>query len=431
MKISRILHAGYVFESEGERIAFDPIFENPFSVNCTAYPSVSFDFEQIRRQKFSAVFISHYHDDHCSMQSLNLLDRETPIYMYCVFEEMFSLLRDLGFQKVFSLNLGETISVGAFQVTVRQALDADVDSMFHIHSRGVNVLNVVDSWIDPMIMDRLMQTKWDLILWPFQSMREIEVIAPSLAEKSSRQIPEEGATQLQKLNPKYLVPSSCQFIQEPWSWYRKAFFPIPYSGFQKQIEALLPKTKVIRMNPSVSFEFIDGDLRPAEPLSWVKPIGEQNVDYDYDENLVPQPTTEIAKHFSALTEVQREKVFNYCRSGILEKWRSLPLLESAAKTWKLSIFDEKGVETSFCYRIDGLAMTLNSKLESFDGLTEIPLAKFYGALADGETLTSLYVRVTKPVFEDIVDDPLIRCLFQGEFASYQKAQLRRLTESAE
>lgn len=31
LQISRILHAGYLFEYGDQKIAFDPIFENPFS----------------------------------------------------------------------------------------------------------------------------------------------------------------------------------------------------------------------------------------------------------------------------------------------------------------------------------------------------------------------------------------------------------------
>jgi putative membrane protein len=72
LKISRILHAGYVFECAGRRIVFDPIFENPFSRNCHAFPAVRFDLEQIRALPVDAVFISHFHDDHCSFESLDL-----------------------------------------------------------------------------------------------------------------------------------------------------------------------------------------------------------------------------------------------------------------------------------------------------------------------------------------------------------------------
>ena len=103
MKISRILHAGYIFEYGKTQIAFDPIFENPFSKNCYAFPNVKFNIEEIKKLKLAAVFISHYHDDHCSLESLNLLDRETPIYIYCIYDEMLTMIKALGFKKVHQL----------------------------------------------------------------------------------------------------------------------------------------------------------------------------------------------------------------------------------------------------------------------------------------------------------------------------------------
>src|SRR5471032_237179 len=148
LRISRILHAGYVFECEGTLIAFDPIFENPFSRNCHAFPDVRFDHAQIRGMKPDAVFISHFHDDHCSMESLDLLDRDTPIYLYCLFDELFAMIRELGFVNVLPLKVDAPVQVGAIEVIPRKALDSDVDSMFHIRAAGLNVLNVVDSWMD-------------------------------------------------------------------------------------------------------------------------------------------------------------------------------------------------------------------------------------------------------------------------------------------
>jgi hypothetical protein len=70
--------------------------------------------------------------------------------------------------------------------------------------------------------------------------------------------------------------------------------------------------------------------------------------------------------------------------------------------------------------------------------TEIPMSKLYAALELGESLTSMYMRINDAVFEadieeqirsvDIVDDPLIHCLFNDVFGAYQAAQLRRLME---
>ncbi|HEY8272332.1 MAG TPA: MBL fold metallo-hydrolase, partial [Pseudobdellovibrionaceae bacterium] len=253
LKISRILHAGYVFECDETQIAFDPIFENPFSRNCYAFPSVRFDHEQITKVKFAAVFISHFHDDHCSLESLVLLDRKTPIYIYCIFEELFSLIRALGFTHVYSLEMNVPVVIGSLEIIPWRALDADVDSIFQIKAAGLNVLNVVDSWIDFATLSELARSApWDMVLWPFQTMREIEVLAPSRATVATGELPTEWIEQLKILNPKYVVPSSCQFIQESWSWYNHAFFPISYRQFQKEIEDALPDSQVVRMNPSVA-----------------------------------------------------------------------------------------------------------------------------------------------------------------------------------
>ena len=282
LTISRILHAGYVFTCGATRIAFDTIFENPFSRNCHAFPAVRFDVGQIRRERFDAVFISHFHDDHCSLGSLDLLDRATPIYLYCIFDELFAMLRALGFLHVHRLQRNTTVTVGPFGVTPREAMDADVDTMFQVRAAGLNVLNVVDSWIDDGTLAQLVaEGPWDMVLWPFQTMREIEVLAPSRNAPAPPTLPEEWITQLRALQPRYIVPSSCQFEQEPWSWYNRAFFPISYAQFAREVGAAVPQARVLRLDPSVSVTLDAASLRAAPPLPWVVPVGDQDVDYVY------------------------------------------------------------------------------------------------------------------------------------------------------
>ena len=450
LDISRILHAGYVFECDGTSIAFDPIFENPFSRNCHAFPAVRFDHERIRELRFDAVFISHFHDDHCSLDSLDLLDRATPIFIYCLFDDLFRMVRDLGFTDVRALTVDLPVPVGAFDVIPREALDSDVDSMFQIRAAGLNVLNVVDAWIDPEALKTLAAfAPWDLVLWPFQTMREIDVLSPSRATPAPPALPEEWFDQLQALDPRYVVPSSCQFQQEPWSWYNQAFFPITYRQFQREVEAALPDAKVVRFNPSVSMTLDAGSLQPAPPLPWVLPVGEQDVDYRYDPTARPPPTAQIAAHFPALTEDEAARVAAWCESGLPARYRELELPPDSyferPRNWRLSVYDHAGARRDFFYRVEGDTM------ESIDGrgaalawTTEIPACKIHAALELGESLTSMYMRINDAVFEaaleadlgadldqaDIVDDPLIRCLFDDAFGAYQAAQLRRISASS-
>lgn len=441
MKISRILHAGYIFANEGEQIAFDPIFENPFSGNCFAFPEVQLNNVEIQKLKLSAVFISHYHDDHCSLESLIHLDRDTPIYLYCLHEELFAMLRELGFVHVHALKLHQTVHIGTFAITPWRALDADVDSIFQIRCENLNILNVVDSWIDAEILQKLIkQGPWDLILWPFQTMRELEVLSPRRAAPATGDLPVEWIEQFKQLKPKYLVPSSCQFQMEKWSWYNFLFFPISYAGFTRQISQVLPNCEVVRMNPGQSFEFKQNQILPAEALSWIQPIGEQNVDYAYQPNLVVPSTSEIACHFLPLSNLQHERVIQYCTHDLLKKYASLETDDGyfrKQRIWHLSIYDHRGVESCFYYRIEKASIQLLAeRVADMEWSTEVPMAKLFAAIALGESLTSMYVRINDMVFSakveeeigsvDIMEDPLLRCLFNGEFGAYQRAQLQKL-----
>lgn len=442
LKISRILHAGYLFECLGTQIVFDPIFENPFSGNCHAYPNVRFDHDEVKKLKLDAVFVSHFHDDHCSLESLNFLDRQTPIFVYCVFDELFSLIKDLGFLHVHQLKIDVPIVVGSFEIIPRKALDSDVDSIFQIKAAGLNVLNVVDSWIDSSTLEQLAPfAPWDMVLWPFQTMREIQVLAPSRANRTPDPLPSEWIEQLITLNPRYIVPSSCQFIHESWSWYNHALFPISYQQFRKEIESSLPKTQVIRLNPSIAVILDQNSLETAKSLKWVHAIGEQDVDYEYNASLKIPSTSDIAKQFAPITSSQTKRVYDYCSSGLVEKYKSMEMptdLYFRKKVfWRLSVYDHTGDPKQFYYKINGENIDLASENdEPLSWTTEIPISKLYGALELGETLTSMYMRINDMVFEpeieneiedvDIVEDPLIRCLFTGVFGAYQIAQLKRL-----
>jgi len=442
LKISRILHAGYVFECDATLIAFDPIFENPFSRNCHAFPDVRFDHEQIRTLRFDAVFISHFHDDHCSLDSLDFLDRSTPIYLYCLFDELFSMLRELGFFNVHQLHTNVPVHVGPFDVFPREALDSDVDSLFQIRAGGLNVLNVVDAWIDPEALVTLARdAPWDMVLWPFQTMREIDVLSPSRASFAPTTLPGEWLEQLTLLDPRYVVPSSCQFLQESWSWYNQAFFPISYRQFQREVESALPNARVIRLNPSVSILLTDQSIETLSPLDWVVPVGEQDVDYHYNPNAQRPHTADIARHFSPLTKAQTDRVLHYCRVGLLEKYREMELPAKSffekSRVWRLSLYDHTGAGTHYHYRLEGDAIVrLDDGDTTLSWTTEVPMSKLYAALELGESLTSMYMRINDAVFDletendvqsaDIVDDPLIRCLFNDVFGAYQTAQLRQL-----
>lgn len=442
IKISRILHAGYILESDNCKIVFDPIFENPFSQNCYAYPQVEFDLEQIKALKFDAVFISHYHDDHLSLESLNHIARSTPIYLYSRHQVFFSLLAELGFTQVQAIEIDQPISIGPFFVTARQAVAADVDSIFQISCEGINILNLVDAWISPDTLEKLPQSI-DLVMWPFQIMREAEVLSPNRFSNSELSFPSEWIQQLKYLKPKNLIASSCQFIHEDWSWLKHSFFQNSYSFFFSEVKKINLQINSFRLNPGESILLSNSGVAPAERLPWITPVGEQNVDYQYIQDFKAPATSQIAKNFPELSTQQKNQVLQFCQNEILQRFKNIGGSNdnyfNVRRNWQLSLWACSGESINIYYSLDGDEISVLSKLtEQIAWLTEIPIFKLYRAIFCGETLSSIYIRVNDCQFSpqieknlkdaEILEDPLIRCLYAQEIAGYHKAQLAILNQ---
>jgi L-ascorbate metabolism protein UlaG (beta-lactamase superfamily) len=443
-ELARILHAGYVVRAGGATIALDPIFEVPFSVNAYPFPACRFDLDAVRALRLDAIFISHHHDDHLSLESLAHLDRATPVYLYALDETYHALVRALGFATVHALALDEPVTIERLTVTPRPALDVDVDAIFDLEADGLRVLDVGDAWIDPETLDKLAaRAPWDVVLWPFQTMREVEVLSPSRAAPADRGLPLEWGPQLRALAPRVVVPSACQLTFEPWSWYRRAFFPISYRRFEAEVRALLPAADVVRLDPGRALVVDAHGHSAGAPLAWVTPDGPQDVDYTYAPPAPAPSTASIARHLPRPEPSAHARALRFCLEGLARRHAALPPIEdgyfASARRWRLVLFDADGAPWSFDYlvRPDTITALSVDDARPLAWQTELPLVKLVGALEDGETSTSMYLRINDRRFDDAVEralvdvdvheDPLLRVLFAGRGAGYQRAQLARLT----
>ena len=434
--ISRVFHAGFVFEVAGTKIIMDPLFENPFSVNCYGYPSVKFDLSKIVHEKFAAIFISHYHDDHCSFESLKLLPKETPIFIYCQHSEMKNLLQELGFLCVQLLEINKVVHIGPFCVTPRQALESDVDCLFEIEAQGLHILNVVDSWIDTETIELLgSRSPWDLVLWPFQNFAELQVLTPERASSSGSEIPEEWIFQLRALQARWIVPSSCQFYFGEGSWLNSYFFQHSYQQFFEFVNKFCPQTQVIRLNPSQTLILRKNSLEFGESLDWVIPVGPQDVDYRQFP-IIPVPSMSLeAQVLPNCSEEDHLQVRSFVEAGIVRRYSELvePFQgPDSGIVWQIQLIDSQGSEQNYFYLIRGSRLeSLHQIPRAVDWKTSLPLYKLARALREGECLNSIGLRIqdVSGLLKnfDPLQDPLVRCLYEGNFASYQRAQLARIT----
>ena len=132
-------------------------------------------------------------------------------------------------------------------------------------------------------------------------------------------------------------------------------------------------------------------------------------------------------------------VLDFVTDGLLTRYRAMELPEDSyfvkRRHWRLRLVDHTGAARQFDYVVEGDAIALSREALAPAWLTEVAACKVYAALALGESLTSMYVRINDAVFDaaseadlmdaDIVDDPLIRCLFDEKVGAYQAAQLAR------
>ncbi|RYZ65413.1 MAG: MBL fold metallo-hydrolase, partial [Proteobacteria bacterium] len=398
---------GYLFESADHRVLFDPIFESPFSHNCFADPPIRFDEGVIRKEQWNAVIISHFHDDHLSLRSLDWISRETPIYLYCAFEEFFDLVRQMGFIEVHSIQLNVSLQFGGIRVTALAALNPEVDTLFHVQVGVLNILNVVDSWIDPSNLPLLSAlAPWDLVLWPFQTMRELAALDPRRAEPAVRTLPPEWIEQLVLLRPKCVIPSACQFRFETESWLNHHYFPISYRQFEREMVSVLPATQVVRLGPSESIKSCEGQWLRTAPFAGIEllpaPMSERGgdvySDYELDDSQLIPSTLEVARLFPQLSAQETAQVLRFCANEMCERYAKLDLSEDdffhSTLSWQLKLYDAKGTVHTFQYQIDDQEMSVTAGMtQAPDWLTEISIWKLYSAVFRGESLSSLYLRV--------------------------------------
>lgn len=443
LKISRILHAGYLLEDTQTSIAFDPILKTPFSGNCYAFPDVTFETDRIKNLNLDAVFISHIHEDHFCLESLFLLKKTIPVYIYCKSPELISLIKDLGFSTVIQIDLETKLKIGNFVICTHKAVD-EIDCIFSIHAGNIHILNVVDSWISEETLCHLLKVKWNLILWPFQTMREIEVLSPSRFTNDSPCLPEEGLQQLKLLSPRYLVPSSCQFIHESWSWYNEFMFPISYQFFQEQMQEVIPETNVQQMLPATSWTITDKELIPISDLEWIQRQSTQSIDYQFTPDLKIPRLEEIACNFPSLNINQSLQIQDFCKNQIKQLFLNTdPDLEPyfyKNRIWNLSIVKQDFTRETYQYLVKGNRIELIPSMQNDpEWCTEILESKLWSALNFGESLTSLYMLINNRIFSDKIEnelskadflnDPLIRVISNQSQNQYHINQFKKIQEA--
>ena len=116
MRVTYIGHATLLLEIAGVRILTDPNFDPRLAqvLRRVSAPGIPL----VELPKLDALLLTHAHADHLSFASLNALPKDIPLYSPPAVSRW---LRRLGYRHAEAVAPGETITLGAVQVTAAAA----------------------------------------------------------------------------------------------------------------------------------------------------------------------------------------------------------------------------------------------------------------------------------------------------------------------
>ena len=160
------------------------------------------------------------------------------------------------------------------------------------------------------------------------------------------------------------------------------------------------------------------------------------------------PTAQIAKNLPKISLDEKKQIDNFCKEQIPLKFEKNldasaedSFWKGESKKWKLIVYSELAKQKSYFYKIEDGKIFSIDYIHDFelDWLTEITEYKLYSALNNGESLTSLYIRINDIKLNDkaeinlqdidLLEDPLLQCLYNEDIAQYQRRQLIQIRES--
>lgn len=274
VEVQQIFHAGQIYCDGRDSLLFDPLLNNNFFPSLEAFPKVKFNYKKLEKRKFSAIFVSHFHEDHLNLDSLSRLNRKTPIYVYSSVEEYKFYLQSMGFENVHLLFGKFEIQVGDFRVSNVECANPEIETAFLIENQDTRILNIVDCVMGYNHAQALKSVgKIDLCVFPFQCSQEVQLFNANFKSNFEYKAYRRKFSFLRELNCEDFVLGSCQFQFVDDSWQNSKYFSVTRERFARDLERLLPKSKIHSLLPGEIIQLSEKAPRKLKKtLDFVGPI---------------------------------------------------------------------------------------------------------------------------------------------------------------
>jgi hypothetical protein len=290
-RVTFLGHQGWLFESGATSLLVDPLLTDTIGHAGTlvsVFPPRTFHFERFPR--ISAVLLSHEHEDHFDIPSLNRLDRSIPILLSSLSSAAArAILKEMGFT-VTLVSAGETHRIGSLDlhlfgpdhVTHSEGDEWDLVQYLVADSKGAgSFFTGVDAAVAPATWQRLSEiveapglichtnnhTNWEFL----QAGKLLDPGPPFDTVRHAAQIAEVEA----QVRWSWGIPAGTLFCGGGFSfygsreWMNQNVFESDSNRISQALSVLIPDRLFLVPSPGQTVSMTDGEvtaISKAEPF---------------------------------------------------------------------------------------------------------------------------------------------------------------------
>gem|GEM_PF-2478638 len=261
LKVSRVAHAGIVVETPNVRCLMDPILKTKFMGGCLElWPKAKFRYKNLKTQGFDLLIISHEHEDHFDLPSLDLIDRAAKVVYPKGSPWVESCLKRMGFKDFHPLAPYEKLKYRDLSIMATPSEVPFPEMGVIFKYKKTCVWNLVDSVITRANVKQTISRfgKPSLVLSPFQPVIEIEIGQDALGAPFPIADYRHILNVIKWIQPTYLIPSAFGYKNRINNWLNQRQFPMVERQFSKDVEKMSRSTRVISMRPGDGLQYTMG-----------------------------------------------------------------------------------------------------------------------------------------------------------------------------
>lgn len=285
MRLTNIGGATAILEHDGKRMLFDPwLNDGIFHGAWYHYPPVAAGIEDLGR--FDYVYISHVHEDHCAIGTIERLNRDAEIIIIDREPNLVRKFLDnhgLAFKKIHLVKpyhatpIAPGLTVDMLEADPAHEANYLIDSALVLDWDGFVLYNANDCPPCEGALAYLQQNypKVRAALLPYTGGSGYPACFTNLSHEQKlaekRRIYEEGLRRfvdtVQALSPDYAMPFADQYVVAGSRSHLNAYLPHPPDGAGAidALEEIGLGAKALLLNSGQAFDFADGKKSPDVP----------------------------------------------------------------------------------------------------------------------------------------------------------------------